>query len=49
MHNREGLTPRMIWKCLKDWRMWPLYLLGLTFLSKLSDVFEKPPLSPFDF
>ncbi|KAF9270759.1 MFS general substrate transporter [Marasmius fiardii PR-910] len=29
MHNREGLTPRMIWKALKDWRMWPIYILGL--------------------
>ena len=33
MHNREGLTIMMIWKCIKDWRMWPLYILGLTFLG----------------
>ncbi|GJE86199.1 MFS general substrate transporter [Phanerochaete sordida] len=32
MHNREGLTVKMIWKCIRDWRMWPLYILGLTFL-----------------
>jgi len=32
MHNRQGLTVKMIWKSLKDWRMWPLYILGLTFL-----------------
>ncbi|KAF9484766.1 MFS general substrate transporter [Pholiota conissans] len=30
MHNREGLTVKMIWGALKDWRMWPIYLLGLT-------------------
>ncbi|KAF4604778.1 hypothetical protein EYR40_003560 [Pleurotus pulmonarius] len=30
MHNREGLTLRMIFKALKDWRMWPLYALGMT-------------------
>ncbi|EKM48196.1 uncharacterized protein PHACADRAFT_189236 [Phanerochaete carnosa HHB-10118-sp] len=32
MHNRQGLSIKMIWSCLKDWRMWPLYILGLTFL-----------------
>ncbi|EMD39015.1 hypothetical protein CERSUDRAFT_151842 [Gelatoporia subvermispora B] len=30
MHNRQGLSPKMIWNVLKDWRMWPLYILGLT-------------------
>ncbi|KAF8956088.1 major facilitator superfamily domain-containing protein [Flammula alnicola] len=30
MHNREGLNVRMIWEALKDWRMWPIYALGLT-------------------
>lgn len=29
MHNREGLTLRMIVDALGDWRLWPLYLLGL--------------------
>lgn len=33
MHNREGLTLKKIWTVIKDWRMWPLYLLGLTFMS----------------
>ncbi|KAF4612208.1 hypothetical protein D9613_004092 [Agrocybe pediades] len=28
MHNREGLSPRMIWGALKDWRLWPIYALG---------------------
>ncbi|EMD30968.1 hypothetical protein CERSUDRAFT_120233 [Gelatoporia subvermispora B] len=32
MHNRQGLTPKMMWSILKDWRMWPLYVLGLTFM-----------------
>ena len=35
MHNREGLSLRMMWACLKDWKLWPLYILGLTFLSEL--------------
>ncbi|KAI0068062.1 MFS general substrate transporter [Artomyces pyxidatus] len=29
MHNRQGLTPKMIWQALRDWRMWPIYILGL--------------------
>ncbi|KIJ66393.1 hypothetical protein HYDPIDRAFT_86987 [Hydnomerulius pinastri MD-312] len=29
MHNREGLSPYMIWKTLCDWRMWPIYFLGI--------------------
>ncbi|EMD30971.1 hypothetical protein CERSUDRAFT_163622 [Gelatoporia subvermispora B] len=32
MHNRQGLTLKMMWSSLKDWRMWPLYVLGLTFM-----------------
>jgi hypothetical protein len=31
MHNRQGLTVGQIWKCAKDYTMWPLYLLGLLF------------------
>lgn len=43
MHNREGLTLKMIWKCIGDWRMWPLYILGLTFLSEYDpSVFVSP-------
>jgi hypothetical protein len=34
MHNREGLTFRMIWDALKDWRLWPIYALGLVHMSK---------------
>ncbi|KAJ4485678.1 major facilitator superfamily domain-containing protein [Lentinula aciculospora] len=30
MHNRQGLSVRAIWKALQDWKMWPLYILGLT-------------------
>ncbi|KAM0722764.1 hypothetical protein Q7P37_002206 [Cladosporium fusiforme] len=31
MHNREGITLSLMWKAIKDYDMWPVYLLGLTF------------------
>jgi hypothetical protein len=30
MHNRQGLSPKMLWDCLKDYHMWPIYLIGLS-------------------
>ncbi|KAJ5386006.1 hypothetical protein N7509_008547 [Penicillium cosmopolitanum] len=32
MHNREGLNLRLFWESLKDFHMWPIYLLGLIWL-----------------
>jgi hypothetical protein len=31
MHNRQPVTPRLLWKSLKDFDLWPLYILGLVF------------------
>lgn len=31
MHNRQPLTLSLLWESLKDYDMWPLYALGLTF------------------
>ncbi|RSH89767.1 hypothetical protein EHS25_001839 [Saitozyma podzolica] len=31
MHNRQGLSPKMLWKALTDYDMWPIYAIGLTF------------------
>ncbi|KAK5158248.1 hypothetical protein LTS14_003266 [Recurvomyces mirabilis] len=32
MHNRQALDFQGFWLCLKDWHMWPIYLLGFTWL-----------------
>lgn len=29
MHNRQPVTLRLLWKCLCDYHMWPLYVCGL--------------------
>ncbi|KAF8506810.1 major facilitator superfamily domain-containing protein [Russula emetica] len=36
MHNRQGMTVKMIWHALCDWRMWPLYILGMTHMIPVS-------------
>lgn len=32
MHNRQALSFTMIWECLGDFHMWPVYLIGLSWL-----------------
>ena len=32
MHNRQALTPKALWRSLSDYDMWPIYLLGLSWL-----------------
>lgn len=32
MHNRQAITPKMLWQALGDYDMWIIYLLGLTWL-----------------
>ncbi|OAA55887.1 Major facilitator superfamily domain, general substrate transporter [Niveomyces insectorum RCEF 264] len=30
MHNREGVNGRRLWAALRDYDLWPVYILGLT-------------------
>ena len=29
MHNRQGLTLKLLWEALSDYDMWPIYIYGL--------------------
>lgn len=29
MHNRQAITPRRLWEAVKDYDLWPIYILGL--------------------
>lgn len=41
MHNREPLTPALLWQSLKDYDLWPIYILGLTFQTPMSTVCQN--------
>ncbi|KAJ5766280.1 uncharacterized protein N7511_003896 [Penicillium nucicola] len=32
MHNRQAMTPKLMWASLKDFHMWPLYTIGLIWM-----------------
>ncbi|KAK0636483.1 major facilitator superfamily domain-containing protein [Bombardia bombarda] len=31
MHNRQAVDFKLLWKSLKDYDLWPMYIIGLTF------------------
>ncbi|PSN60713.1 MFS general substrate transporter [Corynespora cassiicola Philippines] len=38
MHNRQGLTLRLLWASLMDYDLWPMYLISFTLLIPTSPV-----------
>jgi hypothetical protein len=36
MHNREAMTPKLLWQSMKDFDLWPIYILGLMFQTPMS-------------
>ncbi|KKY22824.1 putative phthalate transporter [Phaeomoniella chlamydospora] len=38
MHNRQAVTPKLLWSSLADWEMWPMYIIGLSFLIPVQPV-----------
>ena len=32
MHNRQAVNLKLLWESLKDYDMWPIYLIGLTWM-----------------
>ncbi|KAF2847184.1 MFS general substrate transporter [Plenodomus tracheiphilus IPT5] len=38
MHNRQGLSIKMLWQCLSDYHMWPIYLIGLSWTIPFSPI-----------
>lgn len=32
MHNRQAVDFKLLWKSLCDYDLWPMYIIGLTFL-----------------
>ncbi|KAJ5885013.1 hypothetical protein N7495_009523 [Penicillium taxi] len=32
MHNRQPVTPKLLWEALKDYDMWIIYLIGLSWM-----------------
>ncbi|KAJ5166991.1 uncharacterized protein N7482_005772 [Penicillium canariense] len=40
MHNRQAVTPQRLWNAIKDYHMWPIYLIGV-----VAYIPQSPPTS----
>ncbi|KAL4980144.1 major facilitator superfamily domain-containing protein [Aspergillus desertorum] len=38
MHNRQAVTPKLLWESMKDYHMWPIYILGFVWMIPYSPV-----------
>ena len=38
MHNRQAITPKMLWQSLSDYDLWPIYAIGILF-----EILASPP------
>ncbi|GFN18793.1 hypothetical protein AtubIFM55763_002786 [Aspergillus tubingensis] len=38
MHNRQPLTAKLVWMSIKDFDMWPLYIVGMLFSAPYTTV-----------
>jgi hypothetical protein len=36
MHNRQPVTPKLLWKGITDYDLWPIYILGLMFQTPMT-------------
>lgn len=36
MHNRQPLTAKLVWMSIKDFDLWPLYIVGMLFSAPYS-------------
>lgn len=37
MHNRQPLTAKLVWLSFSDFDLWPLYIVGIMFLTPWSE------------